>query len=342
MNSGGGGYFLELAVIDTNHSSKQERSRPMVDNTDSREQSPPEGNRWRLALSLDKQRQPVAGSEKALADAIRRGADLRIYTEFRHNEHVDRDSDNPELVQEVSDFRVTYLLEDRWTAGIMNLRQPVGLVEDGFGPRASMSFFMYNQNGLQAIARPYLDGKPDEGLPGSSPPYDQGSDPNTHRIDDWDAGTNAPSQNFVYDFESYGFHVLDVWEEVLSHTEDGTVVSGSVEDLARECARGRDVKVALRGLCADLADDPAKAMAHEVFVHVGPNYYYTEQKRLWGAAQPVVRVKPSIPIRYRSKGWDFGWVLARTDGYLARWLVNPYTLQFQKSQVRCAARWFVR
>ncbi|MCY3756426.1 MAG: hypothetical protein OXG96_01770, partial [Acidobacteria bacterium] len=254
----------------------------MVEKTDSRDRSPSDGNRWRLALSLDKQRRPVGGSEKALADAVRRGADLRIYTEFRHNEHVDRDSDNPELVQEVSDFRVTYLLEDRWTAGIMNLRQPVGLVEDGFGPRASMSFFMYNQNGLQAIARPYLDGRPDEGLPGTSPPYDQGSDPNTHRFDDWDAGTNAPSHNFVYDFESYGFHVLDVWEEVLSHTEDGTVVSGSVEHLARECARGRDVKVGLRGLCADLDEDPAKAMDHEVFVHVGPNYYYTGQKRLWG------------------------------------------------------------
>ncbi len=300
------------------------------------------GNRWRLALSLDKQRQPVGGSAETLADAIRRGADLRIYTEFRHNEHVDRDSDNPELVQEVSDFRVTYLLEDRWTAGIMNLRQPVGLVEDGFGPRASMSFFMYNQNGLQAIARPYLDGKPDEALPAASPPYDRGSDPNTQRLDDWDAGTNAPSQNFIYDFESYGFHVLDVWEEVLSHAEDGTVVSGSVEELARQCALGRDVKVALRGLCADLADDPAKAMDHEVFVHVGPNYYYTEQKRLWGGTQPVVRVKPSIPTRYQSKGWDFGWLLPRTDGYLARWLVDPYTLQFQKSQVRCAVRWFVR
>ena len=142
----------------------------MVEKTDSRDEVSAAGNRWRLALALDKQRQRVGGSQEALAEAIRRGADLRIYTEFRHNEHVDRDSDNPEIVQEVSDFRVTYLLEDRWTAGIMNLRQPVGLVEDGFGPRASMSFFMYNQNGLQAIARPYLDGKPDEGLPADLTP----------------------------------------------------------------------------------------------------------------------------------------------------------------------------
>ena len=155
----------------------------MVEKIDLKDEESAQGNRWRLALTLDKQRQRVGGSEEALADAIRRGADLRIYTEFRHNEHVDRESNNPELVQEVSDFRVTYLLEDRWTAGIMNLRQPVGLVEDGFGPRASMSFFMYNQNGLQAIARPYLDGKPDEGLPGSSPPYALGGDPNTHHFD---------------------------------------------------------------------------------------------------------------------------------------------------------------
>ena len=59
-------------------------------------------------------------------------------------------------------------------------------------------------------------------------------------------------------------------------------------------------------------------MDHEVFVHVGPNYYYTEQKRLWAGTQPVVRVKPSIPIRYESKGWDFGWLLARTG-----WIPGP-------------------
>jgi hypothetical protein len=109
---------------------------------------------WTCALTLDASRQTIAGSEIALTDAIRRGADLRVYTEFRHNQHIDTTSANDELVREVAEFAVTYLVDDRWTAGLMSQRQPVSL-PDGFGPRPSMSFFLYNQDGHQAIGRPH-------------------------------------------------------------------------------------------------------------------------------------------------------------------------------------------
>ena len=68
---------------------------------------------WTCALTLDSTRQTIAGSETALVDAIRRGADLRVYTEFRHNEHIDVGSTNSELVCEVAEFAVTYLVDDR-------------------------------------------------------------------------------------------------------------------------------------------------------------------------------------------------------------------------------------
>ena len=90
--------------------------------------------RWVPALELDDQRRIAAGSREALRDAIRRGADLRIGTAFRHNEHIDTASPNPELVQEVPEFRETWLVEDRWVAGVMTLRQPIELPA-GFGPR---------------------------------------------------------------------------------------------------------------------------------------------------------------------------------------------------------------
>ena len=139
-----------------------------------------------------------SGSERLLADAIGRGADLRVFTEFRHNEHIDTSSNNDELVQEVSEFPVTCLLEDRWAAGIMTLRQPVAL-PDGFEPRPSMSFFLYNQNGQQAIARPHLDGVIPSEEPGPAP-LDELFDtmPRYHQHDNWDVGTNAPSSNFIY------------------------------------------------------------------------------------------------------------------------------------------------
>ena len=78
---------------------------------------------WTCALELDADRIVVAGSEEGLGDAIRRGADLRIYTEFLHNEHIDVTSDDPERVREVAEFGVTYHLQSTpsqgWAAGIM-------------------------------------------------------------------------------------------------------------------------------------------------------------------------------------------------------------------------------
>ena len=46
--------------------------------------------------------------------------------------------------------------------------------------------------------------------------------------------------------------------------------------------------------------------------------------------------------KYESRGWDFGWLMARTDGYVARLLLNPYTLKFERSQGHYPIRWFVR
>ena len=61
-------------------------------------------NPWKSAYQLDASRGRLSGSEEALAAAIRRGADLRIRTEFKNNEHIDTGSDNAEAIQEVAEF----------------------------------------------------------------------------------------------------------------------------------------------------------------------------------------------------------------------------------------------
>ncbi len=297
-------------------------------------------NAWRPVLTLDRHRQPVAGNAADLAAAIGRAADLRIYTEFRHNEHIDTASANNELVKEVADFRVTYLLDQRWVAGIINLRQPISLPE-GFGPRPSMSFFLYNQDGGQAIARPYLDGLAASDQFGASPLDDHSAMPKYTQFDAWDSGTNAPSSNFFYEMETFRYCVRDDWREVLSHTESGEVVSGSLGALEEEFAQGCEVKVGIRDFSAELAGAGAH-VPHETFVHCGSCYYYTESRRFMAASQPVVRVQPAIPLRYASRNWDFGWLMPRSDGHVARWLVNPQTLKFERSDRRHALRWFVR
>ena len=296
---------------------------------------------WTCSLELDANRSIVAGSEADLCSAIRCGADLRIQTEFRYNEHLDVTSDNPEIVREVADFRVTYLVEDRWAAGVMSLRQPIQ-PPHGFGPRPSMSFFMYNQNGRQAIARPYLDGVVASGKPGSSPIGDYTEMPKYHEYNAWDADTNAPSSNFAYDFKVYRFWVLNEWEEVLSHTPDGTIVSGSFDALMDAFSCGRDIKVGIRGLCADLADPGNDFIPHEVFVQTGPGYYQTESRMFCAGSHPIIRVNPAIPMHYESGNWDFGWILPRTDGMVSSLIYDPYTLQTRRSKTQHAIRWFVR
>lgn len=295
-----------------------------------------EKNTWTCVYSLNQNRERASGSEDNLVAAIRRGADLRIYTEFRHNEHIDTSSNNSELIREVADFRITFLLDNRWVAGIINLRQPVSL-PDGFGPCPSMSFFLYNQNGQQSVARPILER--DAGNDRLPPMRGQGSMPKFHEQESSDSSTNAPSYNFVYDFDIYHFWVNDTWTEKLVQNSDGSVLSGSIEELADDFALGREIKVGIRGLCSDLGQDP---MDHEVFVHCGSCYYYTKTALFIAASHPLVRVRPAIPLLYTSKGWDFGWLVLRTDGFVARWLVNPYTLKFHKSSGQYPIRWFVR
>ena len=165
---------------------------------------------WDCALELGADRHVISGSEKTLTKAIGRGADLRIYTEFLHNEHIDVTSDSPERIREVADFPVTYLVDEAWAAGIMTLRQPIEL-PTGFGPRPSMSFFLYNQNGEQAVARPFLDGCPTMGPPGPAQPQPPSRMPKYHVRDSWDAETGAPSHNFVYDFDVFRYLVSDGW-----------------------------------------------------------------------------------------------------------------------------------
>jgi hypothetical protein len=306
---------------------------------------------WTSVLELDSSRTVTAGSQTALCDAIRRGADLRILTEFRYNEHVDTRSENAENVREVSDFRVTYLVDDRWAAGVMSLRMPID-VPNGFGPRASMSFFLYNQDGRQAIARPYLDGAPSEGARGPSPLDDHSEMPKYHQHDSWDADTNAPSSNFVYDFSIYRYLVCDNWEEVFAHTAEGEPTFGSLQALYEAFSEGREIKVGIRGLCNELAQSSPLPLGegpgvravpeHTVFVQTGPGYYCTQRKLFCAGSQPVVRIRPGVPMRYTSGGWDFGWLMPRSDGFVDHWICDPYTLRFEKKPSRHAIRWFAR
>ncbi len=73
---------------------------------------------WRCALELRSDRSIAAGNEAALCAAIRRGADLRVYTEWNYEGHVAPEVANPDprhngRLEEIIDMRETILVDDR-------------------------------------------------------------------------------------------------------------------------------------------------------------------------------------------------------------------------------------
>lgn len=296
--------------------------------------------KWESVLEYDSRRNITAGSPEALRDAIRRGADLRIYTGFQHNEHIDVRSANDDLIEEVSDFPCTYLIDDRWVAAMMTFRQPVQL-PDSFGRRASMSFFMYNENGFQSIARPYLDGGHfDSAIEDTPIRMDK-----YHLMSSFDEDTNAPSSNFIYDFFSYRFLVNDCWEEICSTDEDGHVLSGSVRDIEAASLDGCELKVGIADVCGSLScteSEEGVSLPHTVFVQTGPHYFYHREGCMVTETRPFVRVTPQIPMQYASHNWDFGWNIVRTDGNVAGLYYDPYKLIPFRTREKHAIRWFAR
>jgi len=297
---------------------------------------------WRPVAVLDHKRTLRQGDWSDLVAAVRAGADLRMKSQFLHHEHIEPGSPNHALIEEVMDWRVTHVIENRWVSACANLRQPITLLGNGFGPDPSLSLFLYNQDGQQAVARLFLDGKVRDGVRGPGPVVQDPAMPKYHLQEVFDAGTSGPSRNFIYDFESMTWFVRQDWTELYSHTADGRARSGSRQDLIRAFQAGAELKVAVEGLCDDLVPAGEPKVAHETIVHCGASYCYLQDELLSVGSQPVVRVRPGIPTLYRSGGWDYGWLYLRTDGVVTRRLVDPYTRQFSDSTRRHALRWFVR
>lgn len=304
-------------------------------------------NPWTCALELASDRSITAGSEAALCDAIRRGADLRVYTEWRYEEHIapdlpaPADPANAGLLEEIIDFRQTMLIDDRYAAGVTTLRQPIQPAAQGFnvnaGPRTS--FFLYDMHANQGCANILLDDTAPSAQPGANTRVPPRADmPKMSAEDQHDIGTLGPSRNFVYDMEVYHFFVRDDWQPVLAHDEHGHITAGSWDAFHAAHRAGREFKAAICNPCMDLGSGPG----HEVFTMLGSGWVHTQRRFYEVLSHPLVRIAPAVPLRYASFNWDLAWVFLRTDGFTSLRTLNPYTRQFTDHSTRLACRWFVR
>ena len=304
---------------------------------------------WSLALELTPDRSVRAGSKAALAEAIGRAADLRVYTEFLFEEHIipggngDPTQNGP--IREVIDFRQTILVEGRHVGAVTTQRQPLEPPFGFNGTDPKMSFFMYTGDGDQALANLVfagVEGAPPPGERTLVPPPDDM--PKMGDQEYFDLGTSGPSRNFVYDMETYRYFVRDDWEEILAHEADGTVTAGSFDALEAAQIAGREIKVGIRDLAAGLRrpGGPETDVPHEVFTPVGSGFLHTGPRVYAALTHPLVRVAASDPLRYGSGGWDVAWVFLRTDGASVVRRLEPYTRTWTDVPARFACRWFAR
>lgn len=290
---------------------------------------------WTCLFRENEKREVVAGSMRALADAVARGADLKGYTTFDYGEHMSVPDSREGLVQELMCFSTVYLLEGRHVAGIQTTRYPANC-SLGFGDAASLSFFVNNTNCQNGIARLFLDGN--VGRAKTAPDFVK----KYKVIDAWDTVSPCPSENFTYDFGEYAWWVSDTWREVLAHDAHGEVVRGSLLELREAFRAGASIKVGVKNLCANLSVPGEAPVLHEVFVELHSIYNHEESGFLGGESQPLVRVSPSIPLKYKSGNWNCGWILPRTDGIVHQLILNPYTHEFSRTLGRFEIRWFIR
>ncbi len=282
---------------------------------------------YESVLELSSALEITAGSPEQLNAALMRGADLKIETIFRHNEHVDVTSSVQDHVRENSEFPATIVVDGQWAAGFMTVRQPAE-VPTGFGPRASLSLFMYNQDGTQALARPHLDGGAITGEKGRDESPVHGGLAKMRHISRYDQGTNAPSVNFVYEFSGFRYMVNDCYRLLCSVSPEGDLLSGEKAALWDAVRRGADIKIGISGLCGSLPG--AKALEHTIYIRAGFLYHYQESGFLCAETHPFVRVAVDIPLRYATDNWDYCWAFVRTDGHCELMRMDPYTLEFTK------------
>lgn len=310
---------------------------------------------WTTALELRPDRSVAAGSTQALVAALARGADLRMYTEFVFDEHIEPgwtgDPALHGLIREVIDFRQTIVVDGRHAAGMTTLRQPLHPPFGFNGTDPRMAYFFYTSDADQAranilIAGPEADavraaGGGTPGGPTLNPPPPGMTKMSPEEA--YDLGTLGPSRNFVYDMEVYRFIVRDDWQEILAHDADGTVTGGSMDALEAAQIAGRELKVAIRGLAADVAASVGlPPIDHEIVANVGSGFFHVGPRLYNALTHPIVRVAPAIPLRYRSRGWDLVWVHLRTDGQATVRRLDPFTQAWSDTPARFAARWFAR
>ena len=153
-------------------------------------------------------------------------------------------------------------------------------------------------------------------------------------------------------WRSTGSFVRDDWQELLAIDADGLPVRGSVDAIEEAQIAGRELKIGIWGLAADLAGEPAGEPAeaavvaadHEVFSLLGSGFFHTKMRLYDALTHPLIRGRAGDPSRISivRLGPGVG-PHVRTDGEATAPDSRPVYAAVQRPAGEvCAMRWFAR
>lgn len=287
-----------------------------------------------IAMTLNPKREIVQGSVEKLNGLIAAGADLKVSTGFTFNEHIDINAKDDQTVIETSTFAQTVIIDNHWSAAFMTLRQPVELPH-GFGHANSLSLFLYNQNGLQAMAKLILDGQVEKALNHDTDDFGYVKN---HLISMSDQGTLGVSRNFIYDFDFMAFSLDDTYKELYANSKEGLCVGGSIDVMAEAYAKGRGIKLAVSDLSEALWGKSSHSDEH--FLPCASSYYLTREKVMITNSLPFISVPADIPLTYKTRSYKYCWLVARSDGRVEIRSYSPFENKWLTQAMRTKLRWF--
>ncbi len=274
---------------------------------------------WTRICSVREDFRPAEGSVGAVAEAVRRGADLRRFSTY--------DPESTGLVEETMSLQTTWVIDDDHVGGLSTLRHPVDCGLD-FWARPTIAYWIFNVAAPSSSAMVPLDGQPADGATAS-----------------WIRVDNTPFERALdqeWLSKQYHWWVRNEWEEVCCHDEHGTPSKGSWEEVRSAANDGCELKVGIRNLWSHLASPGEDRVDHEVFTSCGTQFAHVDGGFFGALTTPTFLVRPDIPLKFRDDIIEPGWLLVRTDGRVRRQTLNVSTLKWEQTWSRYGVRWFAR
>ena len=276
-------------------------------------------NKWVEVCRVGRDFRPTHGTVAAVAEAVRRGADLRRFSTYSPQ--------TTGLVEETMTLQTTWVFDDEHVGGLATLRQPVHCALD-FNFGSCMAYWIFNVAAPSAVTFIPLDGKAVDQATGNwirveNHPFTKGSDV------EWFS-------------PEYRWWANNDWEEIYAHDEQGHAVHGSWQDIQHAANNGCVLKVGIRNLWEYLTPSGQVSPEHEVFIECGVQFVHIDSQFSGVLTIPTLMLGPCKPLKFVGETFAPGWLLVRTDGRLCRQTLEPSTMQWQRTWARHAIRWFAR